>query len=652
MSLSLKMLGEFAVRDHAGKLLSLPTRKTRALFGYLAMNAGRPQPRERLMSLLWSDRGEKQARHSLSQALVSIRKLGDSAGETLFDSNDERVMLRADAVDSDVTRFRTLLADDPAGAAAIYDGLLLDGLSIPDPAFEQWLAATRSELHDSACNALARAADLATSEGSTTEAIEYARRLLALDPLREDGHQCLMGLLHRSGDRSGALRQYQVCAEVLQRELEVEPDAATKALFEKIRQAAGPEVKTVPSSAMPIAPRLSDKPSLAVLPFNNLSGDPEQQFFADGMAEDIITGLSRFHSIKVISRNSSFSYKGKSPDVREVEQKLRASYVLEGSVRRSSNRIRITSQLIDAGTGSHLWAQRYDRDLDDIFAIQDEITMAIVAAIEPAIGHRERERVRQNRTESIDAWSMYQQGLGHYYHGTSAADLQQALECFEASIKADPGFAAAHAMCAESMVRLLIHSVGKDRRIMLQKALSIARTALRLDPDDATAHIALGWVNIMLGDIEGALIVSKRALELNPFSAMAFDVRGYAYSTLGDNEAALECLYNAERLSQNHPYSGGVLSRQAICLVSLGRYEEAVQVAHRAMQGPNRGIYAAAMGAVALKQLGRDSEAQAMVEGLLKRAPNFSVDRFRVMFSQHHNVETLAKFLLRAGVRK
>ena len=227
MGLSLNVLGEFALRDGAGAALSLPTRKTRALLSYLAVNVGRPQQRDRLMALLWSDRGERQARHSLNQALASLRKLGNEQGVTLFEGDGERITLRSDVMDIDLVTFRALLADDPAQAAALYEGRFLDGLSVPDPAFDEWLTATRSEFHNLVCDALERAAELASGDGDAPQAIELTRRLVALDPLREDGHRRLMQLLYASGDRTGALRQYQACADILKKELQVEPDAAT-----------------------------------------------------------------------------------------------------------------------------------------------------------------------------------------------------------------------------------------------------------------------------------------------------------------------------------------------------------------------------------------------------------------------------------------
>ena len=227
-------------------------------------------------------------------------------------------------------------------------------------------------------------------------------------------------------------------------------------------------------------PPLPDKPSVAVLPFVNLSADAEQEFFADGMTEDIITGLSRFRSLFVIARNSTFAYKGKSPDVREVARDLGVRYILEGSVRRRGERVRITGQLIDAGTGNHIWAERYDRELEDIFAVQDEVTEAIVAAIAPEIGDVERERAQRKPPDRLDAWGHYQRGLAAYYSSTEEG-LTSAIEQFDRVNEVDPTFAPAFAMAAGARWRYVMHFEPDDRAEYLSQAREKAYTAITLD---------------------------------------------------------------------------------------------------------------------------------------------------------------------------
>jgi DNA-binding SARP family transcriptional activator len=236
MALSLRLLGGYSVHDAAGAALSLPTRKTWALLGYLAVNADRPQSRERLTALLWGDRSQRQARKSLTHALLSIRKLDTIGGSPLLDSGGEQVTLRSDAIDIDVARFRALLAERPTEAVVLYEGPFLDGLAIPDPAIEAWLVATRAELHDLTYDAQQRAANAAAANGDIDGAIRAAKRLLWLDPIREAGHQLLMRLLYEDGDRASALLQYQACADILRKELDVEPGLTTRLLHDAILQ--------------------------------------------------------------------------------------------------------------------------------------------------------------------------------------------------------------------------------------------------------------------------------------------------------------------------------------------------------------------------------------------------------------------------------
>jgi len=247
MVLQLTLLGDFSVTDAAGNALSLPTRKSAALLAYLAVHADRPQPRERLKALLWSDRDEQHARQSLNHALLSIRRLAKNDGPALLESNGEQLTLRSDAVDIDVDRFRAALAGRPMEAVALYPGPFLDGLSVPDPVFEEWLAVTRSEIHTQLCDAVEQEIAAAADEG---DAVDLARHLIRLDPVRESGHQHLMRLLYERGDRASALRQYRECADVLGKELAVEPGAATRALFEAIRRDdVAPVIVEAPAAA-------------------------------------------------------------------------------------------------------------------------------------------------------------------------------------------------------------------------------------------------------------------------------------------------------------------------------------------------------------------------------------------------------------------
>ena len=625
MGLSLKMLGGFVLRDGGGAELSLPTRKVRALLSYLAVNANKPQPRERLMALLWSDRGERQARQSLNQALLSIRRLGEHEGIRVLDSDGERVTLRSDAIAIDIADFRDWLANDPEAAASLYQGPFLDGLTISDPAFEEWQTATRSKLHDDACDALFRAADQATKDGDAAGSIDTLRRLVALDPMHEDAHRRLMKLLHDNGDRAGALRQYQSCAEYLKKELQAEPDAATKALFEEMRTDSSLSIDATAPSSVPKAsqPSLPDKPSIAVLSFTNLSGDSEQDYFGDGLAEDIITELSRFRSLFVIARNSTFSYKGHSIDVRAIARELGVRYVLEGSVRKAGQRIRVTGQLIDAETGNHLWGERYDRELDDLFAIQDEITNAIVATIEPEIGAAERERALRKAPETLDAWGLYQKGLAAYY-SSSEEGFQTAIDLFDRVNTMDPNFALAFAMGAEARIRFIVNWNPDHKGVLAAEAAEKAQRAIGLDPRESMCLAADARVCAFQGQSSLAIAKARQAVALNPNHALAHHILGVVLTRAQKPEAALESFDQAIRLSPNSVFMSGFQMLRAMALFQLERYEEAVEWAQRSVRAAHPRAIAFGVLVASLRQLDRIDEAKAVLEQLYKRQPNFS----------------------------
>lgn len=620
MGLSLNLLGELTIRDSSGRGLSLPTRKSRALLAYLAVNADRAQPRERLAGLLWSDRSEQQARRSLSQALMAIRKLD---GGMLLESDGEQVTLRSDAAQCDVQRFRLLLRNQPAEAAALYGGPFLDGFSVPDPAFEEWQLAMRSELQALACDALQRAADDAAELGETNRAIDHARRLAALDPLREEAHRCLMRLLYQAGDRASALRQYQACADILKRELQVEPDAATKALFSDITENRQTDAQARLSPGTLDAPPLPDKPSIAILPFDNLGNDPAQNIFGDGMAEDIITELSRFHSLFVIARGSSFAFKGQAIETRKIARKLGVRYMVEGSVRTHDARIRVTAQLIDAETGNHLWANRYDRRLDDTFAVQDELTSAIVLAIAPQIDRSELLRAQRKPPQSVDAWSLYQHGMTTFYQ-TNETGLRSAASLFDRASEADPTFATAYAYAAAARNRLAINLGPNDAESLLAEARERLDTALAIDPMNVVAHFVTGVSESLDGNHTLAVDHVRQAIEQNPNSAFSHMIMCYVLRHAGRPAEAIEAVDQALRLS---PYDPGLpifLSNKTNALFELMRYEDCIEWGRRATSVPSPLPGAFLSLAAALVCLNRLDEARHTMDKLNLRFPKYS----------------------------
>ena len=370
---------------------------------------------------------------------------------------------------------------------------------------------------------------------------------------------------------------------------------------------------------------LPDKPSIAVLPFDNMSGDTEQEYFSDGITEDIITELARFRSLFVIARNSSFSFKGQAIEAKEVARKLGVRYLVEGSVRRAGNRVRVTAQLIDASQDTHLWAERYDRELKDIFAVQDEVANAIVTAIEPELVSAERARARRKPPNNMDAWEWYQRGLWHLYQ-FSPQENNTAQEMFQRSIALDPGFAQPYAALAYSLFYDLLIGYVTDPGDRLARAHEAGKTAVTLDDKDSFSHYALGRVCTLLGKHDEAIEALDMAVALNPNFALAHHGRGYVLTMIGRAEEALDEYDEALRLSPRDPLAFGMMTMRSITLILLKRHDEAVEWARRSQRYPGAAQvgWTHAHEASALAHLGRIDGARAALSRTLAIQPTFS----------------------------
>jgi len=297
---------------------------------------------------------------------------------------------------------------------------------------------------------------------------------------------------------------------------------------------------------------LPDKPSIAVLAFQNMSGDPEQEHFADGISEDIITALSKSRWLFVIARNSSFAYKGRAVDIKQIGRELGVRFVLEGSVRKASTRVRITGQLIEAATGNHLWAERYDRDLTDIFTVQDEITQSVAAAIEPAMAQAERQRVIRKPPDSLDAWEAYHRGLWHFLN-QEPSENEQAKRFFQQAIDLDSGFAGGYYALALCNIWDGWVYASRPMKDCVTTARPLAQRALALDDADSMCHCVMGFVLFMGGDSSGGSSEYERAISLNPNHAWAVGALGGLYANDGRPHEALAALIKAMRLSPHDP---------------------------------------------------------------------------------------------------
>jgi adenylate cyclase len=413
----------------------------------------------------------------------------------------------------------------------------------------------------------------------------------------------------------------------------------------------GGDVKPI-TETKPIAvaaPRPSDKPSIAVLPFHNMSGDPEQDYFADGISEDIITALSKLSQLFVIARNSSFTFKGKNVNIQEVGRSLGIRYVLEGSVRKAGNRVRINAQLIDASSGGHLWAERFDRELIDIFDVQDDVTRHIVDALALNLTERDRQRITAEHTDNLEAYDCFMRGREQFRRLTKAANVQ-AKELFERAIVLDGKFAPPYAFVAIAHGLDYMNRWSAVPAQSLELAENNAAQAAALDDQYPYAHWALALVNLYLRRYDRAIREAERTISLDPNLAIGHEVLASALTYSGRPEEALESFDRAMALDPYYPDLW--LHLKAMAMFQLGRYDEAIGLLKgRLMRNPNtdvsRELLAACYG-----QQGRNEEARAEWQEVFRVNPDYSLEYRRTVlpFKNPGDFEKIVDGLRKAGV--
>jgi len=366
-----------------------------------------------------------------------------------------------------------------------------------------------------------------------------------------------------------------------------------------------------------------DKPSIAVLPFTNMSGDPEQDHFCDGLVEDIITTLSKLVGLRVIARNSSFVYKGRAIDVREAARQLGVRYVLEGSVRKSGSRVRIIAQLIDATDGAHVWAERYDRAIDDIFAIQDEITLMVVTELQVRLTEGEQARLRYTTTSNVSAWTNWVQGLSHFRQAVTKENMAPARQYWERALALDPSSAALHAMLG--LMHCLDARFGwwEDRETALGKAQAYTNRAIELDPNNADAHSSSSVIFLLQERFDEAVSEAKLAVQLAPSSADAAELASFVLTPSGYPEEAIALSKKAIALSPHHPpvYLGQLGNAHHMA----GRIDDAIAAFKEyGARSPGLGFGLVDL-VIIYQQNGRPEEARKAAQGLLAARPKFTI---------------------------
>ena len=657
----LQLLGGFSLKGAKAKSIAVPGKKAQALLTYLALKPG-AQSREKLATLLWGDRMDEQARHSLRQALSSLRKaLGDGKNDPLA-ADAETVELEPGALAVDALAFAEAVAEGSSKAliqaAALYSGPLVDGMHSGSDGFDDWLAGERERLHALACDVLEKLAAQQAEAGEPENAIATANRLLSLDAAREEGHRQLMRLYAATGRRADALRQYQACADALRRELDAEPSAETTRLHEEIREvnepvgappAQHPEVSNDPL-LLGGPPPLPDRASIAVLPFENMSGDPEQEYFSDGLAEDIITDLSKVSGLFVIARHSSFTYKGKAVTVSQIGKELGVRHILEGSVRKAGDRVRITVQLVKTETSHQIWAERYDRTLEDLFAVQDEITQEVVTALDVKLVEGEQARIWRKSLKNPRAREFFYRARESFNHLTKESQVL-AREFFIQVIGVEPDSPQGYVRQAWSHWYDAFRGWSDSPGQSLLLAEELAQKALSRDENNPEAHITQGLIHIVKKEFEQAIAEGERAVLFGPNMADVVAFQGMIFYFVGRYEDAYASMRRAMRLCPVCPAYYLVIMGQSLNL--LERYEEAIRSFQTAATiepdypTPYFGL------AVAHSALKRKNEARIAADAFRKVAPNLSsLQEYarRHPFKEQAVIERWINVLKRAGI--
>ncbi len=642
VSVQLVLLGGF--QAFAGdQEIEIPGRKERALLALLAVSVGRAQARDKLAGLLWSDRADKQARDSLKQAVFKLRRSLDGVQPSPLRTDRDALSLEQAVVAVDVAEFEKLIRDGTteslARATALYRGDFLDNLDLRDAVFDEWLATERQRLRGLASGALGKLLDRYRADAAHEAAASIARRLLALDPLHEAAHRALMEIHVAHGQAAMALKQYQVCRETLHRELGVTPEPETERLRLAIQNKRNAPTPRAPESRSAV-----QHAAIAVLPFDNLSADPQQQYLGDGIAEDIITELSRYRSLVVIARNSSFQFRGpdspKAVDLAAVRHKLGAQFVAEGSLRRIGTQLRLAVQLIDTATEAHIWAERYDCGVSDVFRVQDEMTRAIAATLEGRVAASGAEQARRRPTQDWAAYDYFLQGRERYHRYAFA----EAEPYFAKAVALDPSYAQGHAFWAHTLL-------GKYWRdpdpALKQAAADSAQTALVLDDADPFCHATQGFVLTHQGRRDQAGAYFDRALALNPGHVQIATKQAWWLARVGRSAEALTKL---DAIRQRDPFPPNWFWEvRAIALLVERRYGDAIDALARMT---HRHAWDHAYLAACLSYLGRPDEARVAATEALAIDPLFTLSRYALVegYTLPRELAHLLGGMRRAGI--
>ncbi|HYC51648.1 MAG TPA: BTAD domain-containing putative transcriptional regulator [Gemmatimonadaceae bacterium] len=673
----LRLFGGVAIELDGAPLAGRAVQRRRlALLALLAVararggTPGSGLTRDKLIAWLWPSADGENGRRYLSD---SVYRINDALGAEVIAAEGDTLRLDTALLPSDVIDFRdALAAGDQDAAVALYAGPFVDGFFVPDaPEFERWVDTERNGFASQYAQALEALAEQAAARGERTQAADWLRRLAAHDPYNSRVAILLMQALANAGQRAAAIQHARVHEALLRNELELEPDPQVATLADRLREepersfqnsseprapavlpvppadpavvepaARAPATLSTPTPARrsrwlypamalalaaavalflimrPDAPASGELHSIAVLPFANLSAEPDNEYFSDGMTEELIATLGRVEGLTVASRTSAFAFKNRREDVREIARQLGVDAIVEGSVRKSGNALRITAQLVNATNGYRLWSDAFDRQAGDAFAVQEEIARAIVTRLRGALSPTATV-AQQGGPVNPQAYDLYLRGR-FAWHQRTGAGLRQAVEHLSRAVALDPDYARAHAGLADAYAVSAFYDILRPRDAY-PRALASAARALELDPSLAAAHATLGYVRTYFElDWTAAEASFKRAIALDPSYSIGHQWYGNlltASRRFAEAEREMRLAQEADPLS--------LVGSAALCWTwyYAGRYEDAVQQCERTLALDPRYTLAHLWGGWALEELGRLSEARAWIGKAVELSP-------------------------------
>lgn len=607
--------------------------KIQGLVAYLALNLDMPPSRDRLMALFWGDRFTDQARQSLRQAVAKLRKiLTDPAGPAILAEGDT-VGLNPEVVSVDANRVIALCnAGDPKSineAAALLRGMPLEGIYGQQADFDDWLASERQRLSTVSVSVLERAAATELAAGNTDAALSMARRIVSINPLRDAGQMVLIRILAQQGERAAAIQHFNAYEATLQKELGVGAGQDLKRLIDEVRG----ESFLIPASddasdEESADPRVEDPfewrtTSVAVVPFATFDNDNETRFLADGLTEDVTLNLSRFSWLDVRAGGDVDGKRMTAPEMSALGSDLGIRYIVHGTLRWRGSDVRLTVQLAEASSGRYLWVSRYDRDSDDLLALQDELSETVAASLEAEMERLEGKSARAIPFDEMSAWDCYHRGLAIQYE-FNADRNRLAQKHFLRAIELDPNFALAYARLSYALVISTIYFEA-DVEASLSEAHELADRAARLEPDDAVVRFAAGRVHLALGNYDRSITHLRAAIDANPGLAQAHCGLGDAMAYSGRLDEAIGFFEEAVRISPTDPYRWAFLSYGATAFLFKGDFDEAIAWAAEAEAVPNSHYWPVAIRASALANKGDLEGARAALDRLRNLRPGITL---------------------------